>query len=120
MQRKCYLFMFVFVVQHKRIHGWIGSDLVQQFDELFVAGRSYLVAHFIVAPFTDVYKCFECENHIIVTSMTTVREIEVSFNVIPEIVFEFTNLRHFEGAQAQNTNLLGNTFSPFLLRKILA
>lgn len=82
-------------------------------DGTFVLKRSYLVRNFVVAPYNDEFKCFQADKQIIVTNMTSVTELDVSFNVIPENIFHFTNLRYFHGFEEQHNHLVGNMFFKF-------
>ncbi|KAK1376767.1 hypothetical protein POM88_032960 [Heracleum sosnowskyi] len=91
---------------HKRMHCWIKSTLIEQLDAKFVPGEMYAIHNFIVAPFTEKYKCFEADKQIILTNLTIVTKLQGSYSLIPQNVFEFTNLKKIPTAEEQDTHLI--------------
>ncbi|KAK1347229.1 hypothetical protein POM88_055052 [Heracleum sosnowskyi] len=91
---------------HKRMHGWIKSSLLQNFDNQFVDGENYEICNFAVAPYTEKYKCFESDTQIVLTNVTVVTPLEEKYSFIPDNIFHFTNLKHFVDATEEDSNLL--------------
>ncbi|KAK1382978.1 hypothetical protein POM88_020713 [Heracleum sosnowskyi] len=79
---------------------------MKSFDDRFVAGETYEISNFIVAPYTEKHKCFEGDIQIVLTSRTIVTALEQDYSLIPDNIFKFTNLKHFKDATEQDNHLI--------------
>ncbi|KAK1354635.1 hypothetical protein POM88_047891 [Heracleum sosnowskyi] len=75
-------------------------------DQSLVAEEIYEICNFNVAPYTEKYKCFECDLQIVLTNTTIVTALEQNYSLIPDNVFKFTNLKHFKDATEQDNHLI--------------
>lgn len=80
---------------------------------LLFSGPVYIIKNFVVEPFTSKNRCFEEDNHIILTEQTIITKVDESCCSIADNVFFFVNLKNIHEIGLSNSCLVGK-FSKLL------
>lgn len=110
------ILLYTCFAQHKRMYAWISLTATPELDDRLEAGKNYCVQNFNVEPFTGMYRCFEADKHIVLTTSTRIQRLPDSWGLIPDQIFYFTNLRHIEQHPPEDTYLIGKS-NCFLMYK---
>lgn len=89
------------------MHGLVNSAAAEMFENVLLIGEVYEISNFQVVPFTKIFKCFQGNRQIVITSSTEVQILRGGNFEIPRNVFEFTDLYHFEPDDQEECHLLG-------------
>lgn len=89
------------------MHGWIKSALLHDLEDKFVAGQMYEIQNFMVAPFTQKYKCFDANTQIILSNLTVVTQLAEYNAMIPHNIYYFRNLAQLETIAHEDNHLIG-------------
>lgn len=83
--------------------------MLNHFDQIFHEDHTYEIENFVVKFYetTEIDRCFKDEQHIIMSHLTKVRELNIPHNIIPFDICKFTeinfiyqirqNINHFIG-----------------------
>lgn len=95
------------------MHVWISPNLVDYFGNDLIEGHTYEIQNFLVTTYTQKYKCFASETHILFTHLTTVTVFRAFVSDHSPEIFDFTYLGNINQALFQDNYCIGKFSYPF-------